>query len=158
MEKQAIVADESVSDGADQFAARITDYVTERVEFPLMDELQAAMNVGKIGATVGAIVFAVISALMALIILTFKTKIYRSMREIVYAFLAASLLDLSLVGGVALVGCFKDLVLYPIYLADAVMVYIGSCMLAVGLTALILFVIALILMTVIWKIKRDNNM
>lgn len=157
MEKQGLVAEESVTDGLDRFAQRITDYVAERVEFPLMSQLQVAVNVGKIGTTVSSIVFAVLSLLLTLIILTFKTKKYRSLREIVYALLAASLLDLSLVAGVALVGAFKDLVLYPAYLTQAVMAYIGGCVLSVGMAAAVLFVIALILMTVIWKVKRDNN-
>lgn len=157
MEQQGITAEETVPDGIDLFAQRITEYVTKRVEFPLMNQLQAAVNVGKIGSTVAAIVFGVLSLLLVLIIMTFKTKKYRSLREVVYALLAACLLDCSLIGGVALVGCVKDLVLYPAYLANAVMAYIGSCLLAVGLAAAVLFVVALILMTVIWKIKRDNN-
>ncbi len=157
MEKQNITAEETVSDGADLFAQRITDYVTQRVEFPLMNQLQAVVNIGKIGSTVAIVFFAVLSLLLVLIIMTFKTKKYRSLREVVYALLAASLLDGSLVAGVALVGGVKDLVLYPTYLADAVMAYISSCMLSVGLAAIVLFVVALILMTVIWKIKRDNN-
>lgn len=157
LEKQGIAVDETVTDGPEQLAKRITDYITERVEFPLMDELQATMNLGSIGSMAGAIGFAVLSLVLALIILTFKTKMYRSLREVVYALLAASLTDFCLVAGVALVGVFKDLVLYPAYLADAVMVYIGNCMLSVAAAGGILFFIALILMVVIWKVKRDNS-
>ncbi|MBQ9228870.1 MAG: hypothetical protein IJ168_08580 [Eubacterium sp.] len=158
MTAQNYTEDADVTDGLDTFGEHFAEYLEQRINFPLMDQLQAVVNVGSLVAAVNAIVFAVFSALMIAVILSFKAKLYRSLREIVYAASAAALLDLSLVGGVALVGCFKKLVLYPTYLADAVMVYIGRCVLSVCSAAAMLLVIALILTVVIWKIKRNNNM
>jgi len=154
---QGIRDDADVSDGAQQFSESLSKYITKRVEFPLADQLKTVVNLGSTGTMIGAIVFAVVSLLLGSVVVSIGHKRYRAMRELAYAATAAALMDFALIGGVKLVGLFKSLVLYPQYLADAVMAHIDRCLLTTGVAGAILFAAALCVMILVWLIKRGNN-
>ena len=133
------------------------EYLTKRVEFALMSQLSGVLNMARTAGLAAGIGFAVFSLLLLLVIPSIGTKTYRSLRDVAYALSAAALLDFALVAGVKVLEQFKSLVIYPLYLSDAVMKYVYSCLQYVCLSGTILFMLSLMVITVIWRIKRNNS-
>lgn len=142
---------------ADNFANKITGYIQSKVQFAYMDKLQTLISVFKTLSVVMAVISAIITiALIASLYLDNQKK-YRSIRRIAFSFEAAAIFDLLIVAAIAIVRIAKDLVIYPSYLCDAVMGYVNSIMIAVSLSAIVLVFVALVLMTAVWRIKRDEQ-
>lgn len=157
IKSEGLRVDKKQKNGSKKLTDEIYNYILERLEISNIDKLEAVVNVGKIVSLVGIIVFSVFAVIFALIVVSIGTKRYRALRFIVHSVNAAALLNLVLVLGVQLVKVFKDLVLYPTYLADAFMRYINRCELSVCASSVILFTIALVLTTFVWKLNRDSN-
>ena len=67
------------------------------------------------------------------------------------------MLDFTAVLGVAIVRMTKELVVYPTYLCDAMMKYVVDSTNVFIMSGLASFVVAIALMTVVWKLKRDEK-
>lgn len=147
----------SVKDGSANFAKSIADYASERAQFKYTDKLQTLFNLSKVLITV--IIVASLVAIGFLMVFLFlgRTKRYRSLRNICHSFEAAALLDFVMVLAVAVVRSMKDLVIYPTYLCTVFMDYINKSMATVFISGLILAFVSIIIMVVIWRIKRGNN-
>lgn len=141
----------------DKFVGNITSYVTEITEIPYAGMLKTLVTVGGIAALVAAAVFAVIALVLILIIVSIGSKIHRALREIAFSLYAASLLNILLVGGVEIVKLFKTLVLYPLYLGEAVMNYVNGCLVSVGWSSFALFLCGAVLTSVVWIINKNEN-
>lgn len=140
-----------------EFSQNINDYLRKIVEIEYISKLQAVTNVG----TVGLIVMIVTSAIFVLIfagsILSIGKKLYRKIRTISFSFIATGIVNFILVLGVEIVKKTKELYIFPTYLCDAAMRYVEdskNVFVGAGMAA---FVVAIILVTIAWKMKRDDK-
>lgn len=143
--------------GAKEFAQRVTSYLKNKVEFVYMDKLVTIQNLGKTISVVLIVIFAILALVLALVVFSVSDKRYRALRSISHSFIAASLLQLLFVSGVQIIKQVKSLVIYPLYLSESVMKFINSCVLSVGISAFVSFVISMVLITVVWKLKRNEK-
>ena len=140
---------------ADAFAKTITNYLTERVTVPYLEKLQTFVNIGSTAATVAAIVSAVLTVALALVVITLGSEVYRNLRSICHATLASSLSCFVISGAYAYIKAAKNLGLSPSYLNESVMRYLDSSANAVTITGALLLVLSFVLLAVVWKLKSD---
>lgn len=147
----------SVEDGSEKLSQSIAAYAKEKVEFVYMDKLQTALNLSNALVTAVMVVSAILTAIFTALLITKHSKKYRSLRLVLFSVQASALFNFAMVLAVAFVRMIKDLVIYPTYLCDAVMGYVGTSMLVVALSGVVLVLISLILITVIWRLKRGKD-
>lgn len=147
----------SVKDGSTKFAQSITDYASKKAQFRYIDKLQAVLNVSKVLNIVMSVASGILAVFLLIFVFLGRSKRYRSLRNICYAFESAALFDFVMVGAVGVVKATKDLVIYPTYLCSAIMSYVNKSMLTVFTAGLILVFISIIITVVIWRIKRGNE-
>ena len=157
VKSEGLTPDAKQKKGAEKLSEYMSNYILERIKIAHIDMLETVINIGNIASLIGIIVSAVFSLILILIIISIGEKRYRSMRSVIHSVNAAGLINLSLIAGLQIVKHIKSLVLYPTYVADAFMKYINRCENAVGISALLLFIVALILMSVVWKLSRDSK-
>lgn len=146
-----------VKDGSKLFAQSIADYASEKAQFQYVDKLQTVFNLSKVLLPAIMIASAIVMVFLLVFVFLGRTKNYRSLRNICYAFEAASLFDFAMVLAVAVIRVMKDLVIYPTYLCQAAMSYVNKCMFTVSIAGLVLAYISIIIMVVIWRIKRGDD-
>ena len=153
-----ITVDESQkSDGMKKLANEITEYLTKKVEFSYISDIISITNVGNKVLDVGIALFAIFTVAFLLLTISFSEKKYRSVRAVCCSLFAASILHLFLVAFVGIVAIFKDLLVYPTYLCDAIMSYIKSCVSTFFFEGFCLFLIGVVISTLAWKMKRNND-
>lgn len=157
MKNRNIHTDDTVSNPAGAFADKIEEHLTEATELPHAEQLSTALNLAKTGSLAAVIFLAVLALILALIVVSIGTTRYRAVRYLAYASLSAALLDFLLVGGVQIVKQVKTLVLYPLYLSDALMRYVNRCLMSVSLSGGVLLLLAAVIMCIVWKMDRDSN-
>lgn len=141
----------------EHFSKNVSDYVKNCVEIKAMSKLQTVTNVGKIALVVLIAVSAIISVILILICLLISNKKYRGLRAISYSFISASMLNLVAVIGAEIVKRTKTLYFFPTYLCDAAMDFVNSSIFAVFCNALVLISVAFVIITVGWRLKRDDK-
>ena len=142
--------------GAEKMAEDITSYIRNKVEFRYVSDIQGIINVGVPVVNVGIGFFAIISLAFLLLTASFADKKYRGLRSVCYSIFSVSALNLLLVIMVGIVSIFKNLLIYPLYLCDSLMRYIGLCVSTFLIEALFLFIVGVMISAVGWKFKRDN--
>lgn len=152
-----IEIDENAENATEKYADQIINYLKKKIEFKYMDRLSSVTNLGKTVSIGGIVVFALLSIVFILIVISIGSKKYRSIRELSYSLSASGIMCFVLILGVRLVGHFKSLVLYPAYLSDAVMKYVERCMMSVGVAGGILLALSLLLAITVWRIKHDKS-
>ena len=154
----ALEIEESKKDDAiKKFAGEITDYVTQKVEFRYISDLQSIFNVSTTVLIIGIVLFAVLGIAFLLLTISFKDKEYRALRSVSYSIFAAAGLNLLLVIFVGVVSVFKDFLIYPLYFCDSVMSYINSCVLTFLFSSITLFIIGTMVSALVWRLKRNNE-
>ena len=151
------ISEKQTDTGVQTFSQEIASYIKERVEFEFASNIQSVLNVSSPVTNIGIILFAVFSLAFFLLAISIEGKNYRSLRPVAFSFLGAALLNLLLVAFVGIVAIFKDLVIYPSYLCNSVMQYIYSCVLTFLFIAFLLFVVGIVICTLVWKLKRNNE-
>ena len=150
--------DESVQDGAVQkFADEVSDYITKKVEFKYTSDLQSIFNVSSTVLIIGIILFAILSVAFFLLTISFAEKRYRAFRSVSFSVFGAAGLNLLMVISVGIVAIFKNFLIYPLYLCDSVMSYIGSCVLTFLACAIVLFILGTMNSALVWRLKRNNE-
>ncbi len=157
IEKEGLKTDSKQKKGAQKLSEYVRTYILERIEVAHIDMLETVVNIGKIAGLVGIIVSALLSVVLVLIIISIGEKRYRSLRYIVYSMFAGAMINLTLIGGVEIVKTVKSLVLYPAYIADAFMSYVGRCEAVVLIAAISMFFAGFILTAAVWKMSRDSK-
>ena len=158
IKENGIEIDANLKDNAARkFADEITDYVTKKVEFSYASDLQSIFNISSTVLLVGIILFAVLSIAFYLLTISFAEKKYRAFRAVSYSVFGAAGLNLLMVIFVGIVAIFKNFLIYPLYLCDSVMSYIGSCVLTFLFVSIVLFVVGTMNSALIWRLKRNNE-
>lgn len=157
IESRGMAVDVAQKNGTEQYAARIGSYIKDRVEIPHIDKVKTAYNIGKTASLAAIFAFALLALILVLIILSVGNKKYRSLRSLVHALCAAATLDLLLAGGVEVIKHTKTLWVYPLYLRESIMTYVNSCVFGVTMASVTLFILAFVLMTVIWRLRRNTK-
>ena len=145
------------SSGIKSFSDKITDYVKNIIEFEYLEKLQTTVNLSKAVLIAVMAVSIILILIFTLILFASSSKKYRIFRAVAYSFIASGLLDFTAVLGVAIVRMTKELVVYPTYLCDAMMKYVVDSTNVFIMSGLASFVVAIALMTVVWKLKRDEK-
>ena len=140
-----------------KFSNDICDYLKKQVLFEYTNQLQTVSNIGKIVLSVIAAVLAVVGAVLFAIIYTMGSKKYRGLRAISFSFIASGILQLILILGVEIIKTMKQLVIYPKYLCEAVLDYVNLCELHVFVSTCASFGVAIVLIALAWKLKRDHK-
>lgn len=141
----------------EKFSSKICDYIKSRVEFKLMDKLKLIVNYGKTISSVLIAVMAILILVIGLIVYSIGYRKFRSLRAIAHSTIAAMLLDLVMVAGVQYIKITKELVIYPSYLCDSVLKFVDTCQLSLAVAAAVLFVLSLAIITIVWKLKRNEK-
>lgn len=140
-----------------KFSGRIIDYLQKTIEIEYASKLQASANVISAGL-VGVIIFsAILLLILALAEFSIGRKKYRSLRAVSYSFISAGILDFVLILGVEIVKLTKSLVIYPTYFRDAILVFVEKSENTFAIAGLVLFVLAIITITIGWRLKRDDK-
>lgn len=143
--------------GVEGFAQAVSDYAQSKAEFKYIEKVQSVLNISNVLITAAIIVSLVVSIALIALLVVKKDKRYRSMRYVAYSFEASAIFNFAMVCAVGIVRGAKDLVLYPSYLCAALMSYVGSSMLAVAISGIVLILISFVIITAIWRIKRGNE-
>jgi hypothetical protein len=151
------IAESQKQDGVQSFADEITAYLQERVEFSYTSEVQSIINISNTIADIGIILFSIFSVAFSLLTLSLTEKKYRSLRSLCFSIFAAADLNLLFVIFIGIVAIFKDFLIYPEYLCQSVLSYIGSCVLTFFIEAALLFLIGLCISCYTWKKKRNSE-
>lgn len=145
------------SKSIEKFSTQITDYLQKIVEIKFMPKLQTIVNTGRIALDVLIVISAIITVILVLICLLVGDKKYRSVRAISYSFISASMLNFVAVIGAEIVKRTKTLYFFPSYLCSTTMDYINTCINAIFGTGIAVGVLSLVLVVVVWKLKRNEN-
>lgn len=151
------INDKQAKNGISTFAEKIVDYTEGAIEIEYLAQIQTVTNVSRVGLIVLIVISSIFVVIFALAILSIGKKKYRSVRAICYSFIAGGMLDFIMVLGVEIVKKTKELYIFPTYLCEAAMRYVEdskNVFVGAGMAA---FVVAIILMTLIWKLKRDDK-
>ena len=157
LESISVDLTDEVKKATQNFADNICDYIRDRISVDYIDEASSLVGTAKTASSILIAVFTLASVILITSIYYTGEKHYRAVRYITYSFTAAALTDTLLVIGVQIIKCFKDLVIYPYYLCDALMKYINSCVLSVVVACAFLFFAALIFAAYTWRLKFNKK-
>lgn len=132
----------------------IHDYFSSQIEIKGAAYFDTLFNVGKpVGyAAVGVGLFFFV--FIALILFFLGERRFRSLRAISISFLTAGLFEICLAGIVLIISQVKRFDIYPIYLFNAFMKYVHSCIGIVFAAGIICIIISIILSTLTWMNKN----
>lgn len=139
------------------FSQKIVDYLTKIIEIEYISQLQTITNVGKAGLIAMIVISAIFVLIFAGSILSIGKKKYRSVRAISYSFITTGIVDLIFVIGVEIVKKTKELYIFPTYLCESAMRYVEDSKNVFVGASMAAFVVAIILVTVAWRLKRDDK-
>lgn len=153
-----VQVDGNVSDTAVMdFCSDIADYIDSRVNLSYINSVVTGVKTLRTLSVVLLVIFA-LTGTASTVFMVFKGgKTYRIVRHISYSVLGASLVGFINACVVAVVKATKDLVIYPLYIAKAFMIYVDSSIHTIIVSSLCLLVIFFVLVTSVWRIKRDEN-
>lgn len=144
-------------DGLNSFCSDIANYTRDKIEFKYATQLKSTVKKVRI---LSYVVF-VISAIMLIVlsILMFKKggKNYKVTRNLAYSFLSAFILDYILLFAGLMVKLTKNLVIYPLYLANAFMGYYDGVLLSITFAGAICLLASVIMATFTWRFKRNER-
>ena len=83
-------------------------------------------------------------------------KEYRSLRVLGASFCAASITGLIVSLIAVIIFKIKSIDIYPAFIKNAVNNYVNTAIGAVAICAVLLFLIALLLLAISWKLKRED--
>lgn len=114
------------------------------------------MNSGNIAA-VAVLCVSLFFTISVLLILAFiGDKRYRSLRAISISFYTAGLFEMIISIAACAVFRIKHIDIFPLYLKEVVMGHIYSCIGSVAFSGGIMLFAALIISTIVWKIRREK--
>ena len=147
------VSDESVR----AFCEDISDYASSRIDVSCMNSVKYSIKRIRIISYLLVAVFCVCAVISVALILTGGGKKYRAVRSISYSVLGASLINFVVLIGIKIVEATKDLVIYPLYIADAFIKYVDMSCGAFFVGAVSSLAVFLTLVAVSWKLKRNEK-
>lgn len=157
IDEKNVQIDPSVSDSAvDNFCLDIAKYVDTRVNLSYINSVVKGVKVVRVLSTVLSIIFG-ISGVSAVVYMSFKGgKTYRILRHISYSVLGGTIVGFINALILIVLKTTKDLVIYPLYIAQAFMNYVDLSIECIMISSLCLLTVFFLLISVVWKIKRDE--
>lgn len=140
-----------------KFSEKIAKYLQNKVEFAYMGKLQTVTNLAKTISLVSCIVLGFLAAVLAAALISMGEKKYRGLRAISYSFIAGSMFQFIMVLSLEILKKVKTLVIYPTYLCNSVMDFVNKCEMTVCISAAFSFLLAVIAMTFVWRMKRNEK-
>lgn len=157
IDEKNVQIDPSVSDSAvDNFCLDIAKYVDTRVNLSYINSVVKGVKVVRVLSTVLSIIFG-ISGVSAVVYMSFKGgKTYRILRHISYSVLGGTIVGFINALILIVLKTTKDLVIYPLYIAQAFMNYVDLSIECIMISSLCLLTVFFLLISAVWKIKRDE--
>lgn len=149
--------DEAVLSGIDMLSNDLERYITERLAVKSADSIITAVNISSVLFLVLSVVFTVLSAVLALIIYYIGDKRYRSLRYISYSFGAAGIMNFISAFIVQVLKSVNHFIIYPDYLFSAAMQHIRVCTVSLVFAGMAFSIAYVILIAVVWKLKRKGK-
>lgn len=114
------------------------------------------INIGSIAsvAVIGVSLFFAVS--IGLILFFIGDIRYRSVRAVSISFFTAGLFDIFLSLMVYIIFKIRHIDIFPIYLRELVMSYIGDCINSVAVSGCLLLFVGLIASVAVWKIRKEK--
>ncbi|MDD6728879.1 MAG: hypothetical protein PUE08_06660 [Eubacteriales bacterium] len=144
-------------EAAGKIVDKIGNYADERLTIPASNYLEALVNIAPVVFSVILGLSAFLTVGLVLIIYFLGAKRYRSVRAIGISFMTAGFYDLILSLIVVIISKLKTVDIFPLYLRSAFMSYVNGCIGAVAVTGAILLLISLVIITIVWKMKRNEK-
>lgn len=141
---------------SNDISTSVRDYFKSEIEIVYINQIKTVMNVGSVATAVIIGISAFFTFSAALILFFIGTKRYRSIRAIAISFISAGLFNIILAFIVYIISLIKHIDIYPIYLSTAFMDYIYSCIANTAVSGGLLLLISLIILTIIWKVRKES--
>lgn len=157
IDEKNVRVDSNVSDDAvDVFCSDVAKYVDSRINLSYIYNVAQGINIMHKLATVLFVLFGV-SGIAAIVYMSLKGgKTYRVIRHLSYSALGASLVGFADATIICIVKATKNLVIYPTYVAQAFLNYVNMSVKSIMVSSLCLLTVFFLLITVVWKIKRNE--
>lgn len=139
------------------FCTDVADYISGRLEVSCMSSVKYSIKRIRIISYILAAVFSVCGAICAALIILNGGKKYRAVRSLSYSVLGASLVNFVVLVGIKIVEATKDLIIYPLCIADAFIKYVDMSCGAFFVSAVSSLAVFLLLVAVSWKLKRNEK-
>lgn len=142
---------------AQNISENIKNYAKSELEIPASSYVETYVNIGQLASAVACVLSVLLSAVFALILYFVGAKRYRSVRAISISFMSAGFYDLILSLIVVIISKVKTVDIYPIYLRQAFYSFVNGSIASVAFAGGFLLLVSLLLVTVVWKMKRNEN-
>lgn len=139
------------------FCLDISDYINSRINVSCMNSVKYSVRRIKFMSYLFTAVFSVCAAVCTALIVLNGGKRYRAIRSISYSVLGTALVNFTVLAGIKIVEATKDLVIYPLYVADAFINYVDMSCGAFAVSAISSLAVFLLLVAVSWKLKRNEK-
>ena len=135
---------------------RIKGFINSSLTIPKTKLIETAMNLGKIASSVFLAIAVFLTLVFGSMLYFTGKKEYRSLRALGASFCAASITDLIVSLIAVIIFKIKSIDIYPAFIKNAVYNYVNTAIGAVAICAVLLFLIALLLLAISWKLKRED--
>lgn len=148
---------DEIKNNIDVFATDVADYAQSRFVYTAGENIVTIVNIANKALTIIIPVLAIIMVLAVVsLTMTGNTK-YRNLRYVAYSLTAATFFDFVIVGVIFVASYVRPPALQPSYLAQALTNYIDQSIYDLSMTALGLLCGALFVLTMTWRLKRNQN-
>lgn len=134
----------------------IKGFINSSLTLPKTKLIETAMNLGKIASSVFLAIAVFLTLVFGSMLYFTGKKEYRSLRALGASFCAASITDLIVSLIAVIIFKIKSIDIYPAFIKNAVNNYVNTAIGAVAICAVLLFLIALLLLAISWKLKRED--
>ena len=134
----------------------IKGFINSSLTLPKTKLIETAMNLGKIASSVFLAIAVFLTLVFGSMLYFTGKKEYRSLRALGVSFCAASITDLIVSLIAVIIFKIKSIDIYPAFIKNAVNNYVNTAIGAVAICAVLLFLIALLLLAISWKLKREE--
>lgn len=134
----------------------IKGFINSSLTLPKTKLIETAMNLGKIASSVFLAIAVFLTLVFGSMLYFTGKKEYRSLRALGVSFCAASITDLIVSLIAVIIFKIKSIDIYPAFIKNAVNNYVNTAIGAVAICAVLLFLIALLLLAISWKLKRED--
>ena len=138
-------------------ADKISDYAKSRIESSGSEYIKTIMNIAPIALIIITCFFGVLTVLFLFLLVFLGNTRYRSVRAVSISFLSAGVFDALLALTAKIITLIKHIYVFPQYYSDTFMCYVNDGILALATTGGLLFVAAIVISTITWKLKRKDQ-
>ena len=138
------------------FCDDIASYIESRISFKYMNNVRNGVKIIRIISYILIAVFGISGIALAVWLSVKGGKSYKVLRSTAGCFLGASLINVITAISIGIVNATKELVIYPLYIAQAFVDYTEVTAITFASCSAIMFFIFLVMLVFGWKLKRSE--